>query len=1538
MYSDANAENQITSWTPDNLIGNRTFAGVFASSGGSGRQYINADGTFTANLLGFRPTSATTLYANNTLNTYSCSAGQYLKCTVDLSCTCETCPGGKYCAGGTFSAPTANGAVNMGITGTLSAGYYSTGGAKSATPTSSDCTSGYSCGPVAAGYYSTGGATSSTGDGAVAAGYYSTGGGTSATPTSSDCVSGYSCGPVAADYYSQGGAKVSNPSARADCTSSSCGAVSGGYYSTGGGTSATPTAADNGCLAGYECGIVAAGYYSTYGATSSSGSGIVAAGYYSTGGAKSATPTSSGCISGNTCGPVAAGYYSTGGGKSATGDCVSGNTCGSVSGGYYSTGGGKSQTPTSSDCTSGNTCGAVGAGYYSTGGGTSETPTTAGNGCLAGYKCGTVTAGYYSTGGGKTASNSCLSSYKCGTVAAGYYSTGGGKSVTPTSSDCTSGKSCGTVAAGYYSTSGGTSATPTAAGNGCVSGKSCGTVAAGYYSTGGGTAAQPTTTGKGCLAGYECGLVAAGYYSSGGGTSVTPVEPGNGCVAGKSCGQCNPGEYSSSGASACYYCSGGTWSDAGASACLTCPAGTYSNARSGSTICLPCDAGTTSVAGVAPSQTACSACSNASNVSSWLTPGWTAETNSATNICQINACSTKYILSDNACTACTLTPNSNVSSATVESSSNTQCIYSYICKTGYHVNGTTDGTTNGYTTGAEGSAQNSVGDCVANPYTVQYDANGGTGTTASQNLKYGIRFSPHGSRFTYAGRKFLGWAMSPQATTPEYIPGQTYYDGLTTEYSGTVILYAVWEAMVVNGPQNNSKVYDGTPLTCNGGLSVTSPSGAEIKYATSQNGTYSTTAPTITNVAESKTIYYQISATDYTPLTGSFKCTIAKAPNPITLSAYAVHVPYGRTITVSVVDAQGELSVSNTSVATVKLSGTIVEMTGGSSYGIATITVTAAGNDNYLVGSKSFTLNVDRGLVTLDPGAGTGGTPRIYHQYNTNVWLDAFEGHEMRPSTIPITIPTRNGYTFVGYYADENSTTALIGENGYITPDGFAAATAAKSNITWVARWMACPYAVVFDANGGSGSMTSQNFAIDNAQNLKANTFTRGGYKFLGWATTKNATTAEYTNGQSVKNLVTTCDVDDVTLYAVWTPNTITINYDSNGGTSVASTTCEYDSTFVLAAAPANSGKQFSYWSVNGGTYNSGATIDCNYATLGVYSGAATIKANWGTCPAGSYCPTDGAPQACPPNYPNSTDGATSSSDCYLITTAGNYVATKNAAEVTCKSGGYYCEGGWRIFYGLTGGFSECDDLPGIEVANGTYSTSPSTGASASSACRYVAPSTTVTGCSTVTRNTVSYTGSKWNSNYYTVTAAKGYHVGDNNVANPTCVVCGADKYQTSNNSTATSCTPCLTNYHTYGNTAADHDAASDCQISCDGGSYLAKANDTTCTNVGAGYWAANSMVNYGSAGSRTPCKNGWTTIGYGFGANEEDDCGRIFNYGNQKIYLRSAKRGDASQPALHVKIGDVIFYGTMKQVSGPQSGFNAEYDGKNYLITNDDQ
>lgn len=72
---------------------------------------------------------------------------------------------------------------------------------------------------------------------------------------------------------------------------------------------------------------------------------------------------------------------------------------------------------------------------------------------------------------------------------------------------------------------------------------------------------------------------------------------------------------------------------------------------------------------------------------------------------------------------------------------------------------------------------------------------------------------------------------------------------------------------------------------------------------------------------------------------------------------------------------------------------------------------------------------------------------------------------------------------------------------------------------------------VLFDANGGTGTMAMQSFTKGIRQNISANTFTRPGYTFMGWALTSNATTAKYTDGQpAVFNKATT-------LYAVWKAN-----------------------------------------------------------------------------------------------------------------------------------------------------------------------------------------------------------------------------------------------------------------------------------------------------------------------------------------------------------------------------------------------------------------
>jgi uncharacterized repeat protein (TIGR02543 family) len=89
---------------------------------------------------------------------------------------------------------------------------------------------------------------------------------------------------------------------------------------------------------------------------------------------------------------------------------------------------------------------------------------------------------------------------------------------------------------------------------------------------------------------------------------------------------------------------------------------------------------------------------------------------------------------------------------------------------------------------------------------------------------------------------------------------------------------------------------------------------------------------------------------------------------------------------------------------------------------------------------------------------------------------------------------------------------------------------------TFYAGWAANTYTVTYDKNGGgTGTGTDdQGFTYGVAQNLRACGFTAPTDKyFIGWNTDKNATTALYTDGESVSNLTTTHE-GTVTLYAIW--------------------------------------------------------------------------------------------------------------------------------------------------------------------------------------------------------------------------------------------------------------------------------------------------------------------------------------------------------------------------------------------------------------------
>ncbi len=133
---------------------------------------------------------------------------------------------------------------------------------------------------------------------------------------------------------------------------------------------------------------------------------------------------------------------------------------------------------------------------------------------------------------------------------------------------------------------------------------------------------------------------------------------------------------------------------------------------------------------------------------------------------------------------------------------------------------------------------------------------------------------------------------------------------------------------------------------------------------------------------------------------------------------------------------------------------------------------------------------------------------------------------------------SRTGYTLTNWRLNNASTGTV-----YSTGATYGSISAAA---TFYAQWTANTYTVHFDANGGTGSMSNQNFTYGVAQDLTANAFTRSGYDFAGWATSENGAVV-YADEEEVSNLSSTNGAT-VDLYAKWTAHEITITLDKNDG------------------------------------------------------------------------------------------------------------------------------------------------------------------------------------------------------------------------------------------------------------------------------------------------------------------------------------------------------------------------------------------------------
>ena len=162
--------------------------------------------------------------------------------------------------------------------------------------------------------------------------------------------------------------------------------------------------------------------------------------------------------------------------------------------------------------------------------------------------------------------------------------------------------------------------------------------------------------------------------------------------------------------------------------------------------------------------------------------------------------------------------------------------------------------------------------------------------------------------------------------------------------------------------------YDGIYDGQSHGITVTAPEGAKVRYGETEGEYTLYTSPKYTN-AGTYTVYYQVTKTNYTTVTGSATVTIAKADAKVEFAQKELTAKIGKDfttpqLTLDPANLVVTYSSSNEEVATVDAETGEVELV---SPGEVTITATFAGNDNYNGASDAYVLTVlQRDIEPID--------------------------------------------------------------------------------------------------------------------------------------------------------------------------------------------------------------------------------------------------------------------------------------------------------------------------------------------------------------------------------------------------------------------------------------------------------------------------------------------------------------------------------------------------------------------------------------------
>ena len=450
-------------------------------------------------------------------------------------------------------------------------------------------------------------------------------------------------------------------------------------------------------------------------------------------------------------------------------------------------------------------------------------------------------------------------------------------------------------------------------------------------------------------------------------------------------------------------------------------------------------------------------------------------------------------------------------------------------------------------------------------YTVSFDPNGGTGEITPQTVEPGVSIKLPQSGFNKSGHILKGWTLGSTSGT--------FYDiGATYAVNSNAVFYAQWvqEPSGDHGAPTELKVgetYDFSPnmqssiwplyLEVNNNryysINYTGPDWLEqtgdkrqlrFQGTPTEPGTYHVTVilngDNSTYVNASKVEWYIIVTEDI--------------PDRFTAS-FNVN---GGTGTVPSKDAQPNNAITLPSDGVSKSGYTLIGWSEGSvsgpTYNLGSIYTMTSDVTFY----AKWVANSN--LVVFDANGGIGDITYIAATNDT--------------VTLPSEGFTKTGHILAGWYLSENPDSIYAPGYTYLI----------SGQTTMYAYWISnntSYVTVTYNANGGTGNISSQILESGNSVVLPQSGFNKSGNNITGWNINADGSGIGYDLGAHV--VVTS----NKTFYAQWSSAEaadVTVTFNLNGGYgSVASQTVKAGSVINQPSTPVRDGHIFKGWRVIGG-------------------------------------------------------------------------------------------------------------------------------------------------------------------------------------------------------------------------------------------------------------------------------------------------------------------------------------------------------------------